>query len=254
MQKPTSIIFGALVIVVCSGCASTPNTAAPELLAGYKRIGVVSITTQTFSRVYGGLLSVEREQIDSSSWDIDSTYERQIATELSALGGFEVVAGAYSRPEFSRLAYQDGGFNWDALEGPIKDYCAKNQVNAILVAVAAYGQDFTSNSHQRLGGAGFFVSGTNIHVRGRGYLHLITIVALVDCQTAKPVATRGLASLRDGLPGQILRASPLMLVPVEIARAPLEQLTEAQIAMIKSNLVELPKKSWEPTLRTIFGK
>ncbi len=216
MQKPTSIIFGALVIVVCSGCASTPNTAAPELLAGYKRIGVVSITTQTF--------------------------------------GFEVVAGAYSRPEFSRLAYQDGGFNWDALEGPIKDYCAKNQVNAILVAVAAYGQDFTSNSHQRLGGAGFFVSGTNIHVRGRGYLHLITIVALVDCQTAKPVATRGLASLRDGLPGQILRASPLMLVPVEIARAPLEQLTEAQIAMIKSNLVELPKKSWEPTLRTIFGK
>ena len=60
--------------------------------------------------------------------------------------------------------------------------------------------------------------------------------------------------MRDGLPGQILRASPVMLVPVEIARAPLEQLTEAQIAMIKSNLVELPKKSWEPTLRAIFGK
>ena len=254
MQSSTTTILTALVIAVCSGCASTPNTAAPELLAGYKRIGVVSITAQTFSRVYAGLLSGEREQIDSSSWDVDSAYERQIATELSALGGFEVVAGTYSRPEFSRLVYQDDGFNWDALETPIKDYCARNQANAVLAAVKAYGQDFMSNSHQRLGGAGFFASGTNFHVRGRGYLHLITIVALVDCQTAKPVAARGLALLRDGLPGQILRTSPVMSVPVEIARAPLKDLTEAQIAMTKSNLVELPKKSWEPTLRAIFGK
>jgi hypothetical protein len=254
MQRPTTTTLAALVIVVCFGCASTPDTVAPDVLAGYKRIGVVSITAQTFSRVYAGLLSVEREQIDSSSWDIDSTYERQIATELSALGGFEVVAGAYSRPEFSRLGFQDGGVNWDALESPIKDYCAKNQVNAILAAVKAYGNDFISNSHQRLDGAGFFASGTNFHVRGRGFLLLITIVALVDCQTARPVATRGLASLRDGLPGQILRASPVISVPQEIARAPLKQLTEAQIAMIKDNLVELPKKSWEPTLRAIFGK
>lgn len=254
MQRPTTTVLAALAMVACSGCTSIPNTAGPELLAGYKRIGVVSITAQTFSRVYAGLLSVEREQIDSSSWDVDSAYERQIATDLSTLGGFEVAAGTYSRPEFSRLVYQDGGFKWDALESPTKDYCAKNQVNAILVAVAAYGQDFMSNSHQRLEGAGFFASGTNFHVRGRGYLHLITIVALVDCQTAKPVAARGLASLRDGLPGQILRASPVTLVPVELARAPLKQLTEAQIAMIQGNLVELPKKSWEPTLRAIFGK
>src|SRR6267154_4493243 len=115
MKTPITILALVLIATVCAGCASVPinTTTPPEALARFKRIGVVSITAQTFSRVYAGLLSVEREQIDSSSWDIDSTYERQIATELSALGGFEVVAGAYSRPEFSRLAYQDGGFNWD---------------------------------------------------------------------------------------------------------------------------------------------
>jgi len=192
----------------------------------------------------------ELEQIDSSSWDIDSKYEQQIATELSSLGGFEVVQGAYSRPEFLHLTDQNRGPNWNAVEIPIKGYCAKNQVGAILATFAVNGPDFIGGTNQFLRGAGFYVRGTN----AQSYLHLISGVALVDCQTAKPIAVRGLASLRDGFPGQILRASPLKAAPLEVARAPLKQLTEAQVATIRSELVELPKKSWAPTLRAIFGK
>ncbi len=233
MQRLTTTLTVALIIAICAGCASTPNTAAPELVSSYKRIGVVSITAQVFSRQYVGftMFGNELEQIDSSSWDIDSKYEQQIATELSSLGGFEVVQGAYSRPEFLHLTDQNRGPNWDAVEIPIKGYCAKNQVGAILATFAVNGRDFIGGTNQSLRGAGFYVRGTN----AQSYLHLISGVALVDCQT-------------------ILRASPLKAAPLEVARAPLKQLTEAQVATIRSELVELPKKSWAPTLRAIFGK
>jgi hypothetical protein len=253
MKTPATTLAVVLITAVCAGCASIPinTTAPPEALARYKRIGVVSTTTEAFSRVYEGLLSVEREQIDSSSWDIDSKYEQQIATELSSMGEFEAVHGTYSRSEFFRLGYDKSGLNWDALEGPFRNYCGENRVDAILVALAAYSGDFMANTHQRISGAGFIVG---FHVPTLSYLHLITIVALVDCQSAKPVATRGLSSLRDGTSSQILRASPVMAAPKEVARTPLKQLTDQQIAAIKNNLVELPRKSWAPTLRAIFGK
>jgi hypothetical protein len=253
MKTPVTTLAIVLIAAVCAGCTSIPinTTAPPEALARYKRIGVVSITTQTFSRVYEGLLSVEREQIDSSSWDIDSKYEQQIATELSSMGGFEAVRGTYSRSEFFRLGYDKSGLNWDALEGPSRNYCGETKVDAILVALAGYSGDFMAGTHQRISGAGFI---SRFHAQNLSYLHLITIVALVDCQSAKPVAARGLASLRDGMPFQILRASPVMAAPKEVARAPLLQLTDQQIAAIKNNLVDLPRKSWAPTLSAIFGK
>jgi hypothetical protein len=88
----------------------------------------------------------------------------------------------------------------------------------------------------------------------RSYLHVITIVALFDCQSAKPVAGRGLSSRRDGEAYQILHASPVVLVRTEYGRTPLEQLTDPQIKEITNNLINLPRRSWEPTLRAIFGK
>ena len=207
------------------------------------------MTAQVFSRVDEGLFSVAREQIDSSSWDIDAKYEQQIATELTSIGGFEAVQAASSRSEFFLRGYDKSGFNWDGLESPIRNYCRENRADAILVVFAAYGGDFMGGTHQRISGAGFIVG-----VSARAYLHLISMVGLVDCQSTKPVAARGLASLRDGASGQILRASPVMAAPVEIARAPLKQLTDVQIAAIKNNLVGLPRRSWAPTLRALLGK
>ena len=207
------------------------------------------MTVQAFSRVNEGLFSVDREQIDSSSWDIDAKYEQQIVTELSSIGGFEAVQAASPQSEFFRLGYDKSGFSWDALESPIRNYCRENRADAILVVFAAYSGDFMSGTHQRISGAGFIVG-----VSARAYLHLISMVGLVDCQSAKPVAARGLASSRDGTSGQILRASPVMGAPVEIARAPLKQLTDPQISAIKNNLVELPRIAWAPTLRAILGK
>ena len=263
MQRLISIIAVILVTALNAGCASIPKTATAEATSSYKRIGIISVTAQSFSRQHVGLtvFGNEQEKIDSSSWEIDSKYEQQVLKELSSLGGFEVVLGTYSRSEFLHINDLNGpwdapafrGPNWGAIERPVKDYCATNKINAILVAFAGSGPDFLGGTNQMIGGAGIYTRGFGDYTRV-SVLHLISGVALVDCQTAKPVAVRGLASLQDGWPGQILRASPLTPMPLEVSRTPLDRLSEPQVASIKTTLAELPASAWAPTIRAIFGR
>jgi hypothetical protein len=261
MRTLTSIA-AAIIVVLCAGCVSAPRTATSETTSSYKRIGVVSVTAQTFSRKHVGLtvFGNELETIDSSSWDIDAKYEEQIAKQLSTLGGFEVVMVPYSRQEFLHVNDLNGPWdapafrtpNWGAVEKTIKDYCTKNQVGAIVATIAVEGPDFIGSSNQRIRGAGLYTRGFGDPTRA--ILHLIAGVALVDCQTGRPVAIRGLASTQEGFPGQILRASPIKPMPVDLSRAPLGQLTEPQLATIKQALILLPEDAWAPTLHAVFGR
>jgi hypothetical protein len=263
MQRPLTRIAVAFIALFCAGCATTPRTATPEAISGYKRIGVISVAAYSFSRLHVGftVFGNEQEKIDSSTWSVDSSYEQQLATVLSNLGGFEVVIGEYSRSDFLRIYELNGpwdapafrGPNWGAIEKPIKDHCAKNQLGGILANFAVDAQDFIGGTNQYVRGAGLYTRGFGDSTR-HSFLHLISGVALVDCQTAKPVAVRGLATTQEGWPGQILRASPMKPFPTEISRMPLERLSEQQLASIKSSLVELPTKAWEPTIRAIFGR
>ena len=255
-------IAAAIIVALCAGCASTPRTATSETTASYKRIGVVSVTAQAFSRKHVGLtvFGNELEKIDSSSWDVDAKYEEQISKQLSTLGGFEVVRAPYSRQEFLHINDLNGPWdapafrtpNWGAVEKTIKDYCAKNQVGAIVATFAVEAPDFIGSSNQYIRGAGLYTRGFGNSTRA--VLHLISGVALVDCQTARPVAIRGLASTQEGFPGQILRASPIKPMPVDLSRAPLGQLTEPQLATIKQALILLPEDAWAPTLYAVFGR
>lgn len=263
MQGLLTRIAATCIVLFCAGCASTPRTAAPEAISGYKRIGIISVATHSFSRLHVGftVFGNEQEKIDSSSWDIDSRYEQQLANQLSSLGGFEVVPGAYSRPDFLRIYELNGpwdapafrGPNWGAIEKPIKDYCAKHRLSGVLASFAVDAQDFIGGTNQYVRGAGIYTRGFGDSTR-HSFLHLISAVALVDCQTAKPVAVRGLATTQEGWPGQILRASPMHAIPTEISRSPFDRLSEQQLAFIKGSLAELPAKAWEPTIRAIFGR
>lgn len=249
-QRMQFAIVAAFVAAV-SGCASPIpiGTSAPsESVASYKRIGVVSITAQVFWRVQQKAFGVDRENIDAAAWGIDTEYEQQLARGLAAIGGFEAVQGRYPRSELYRLAYTSDGITWEAMKEPIRSYCDENRVNAVLVAMAAYSRDFASGTHQRITGAGL-VSG-----RHGSALHLVTILTLADCRSLAPIASRGLAPLRDGTGAQVLRASPAVAAPRELTEAPLSQLTHAQRAAIKASLVEMPKDSWEPTLRAVLGR
>jgi len=261
MRTLTSIA-AAIIVALCAGCASAPRTASPETISNYKRIGVVSVTAQTFSLQHVGLtvFGNELETIDSSSWDVDAKYEEQVAKQLSTLGGFEVVTAPYPRQDFLRVNDLNGpwdapafrGPNWGAVEKTIKDYCTKNQVGAILAVIAVDSPDFIGSTNQRIRGAGLYTRGFG--ASKRAILHVIAGVALVDCQTARPVAIRGLASMQEGFPGQILRASPIRPMPVDLSRAPLGQLTEPQLTTIKQALILLPEDAWPPTLHAVFGR
>lgn len=261
-MRTLTLLLAGVVVVLCAGCASTPRTATPETTSRYKRIGVVSVTAQSFSRKHVGftVFGNELETIDSSSWDIDAKYEEQISKQLLALGGFEVVRVPFSRQDFLRINDLNGPWdapafrtpNWGAVEKAIKEYCAKNNVGAILVTFVVESPDFLGSSNQRIRGAGLYTRGVTNSMLA--VLHLISEVALVDCQTAQPVAIRGLATTQDGFPGQILRAFPTKPIPVELARAPMSQLTESQVATLKQTLILLPEDAWAPTIFAVFGR
>lgn len=263
MREHSNKITLILAAIVCVSCASTPRTVSPEATSNYKRIGVISVTAQKLSRQHVGMtvFGNEAEKIDSSSWNIDSKYQQQIAKELSAIGGFEVVQGAYSTQEFLHINDLNGpwdapafrGPNWGAIEQPIKEYCAKNQVGAIVTVFAVSGPDFIGGTNQTIQGAGIYTRGFGDSTR-HSVLHLISGVALVDCQTAKPVAVRGLASSHEGWPGQVLRASPLAPLPTEVSRTPLDRLSADQLTTIKDTLAELPGNAWAPTIHALLGR
>jgi hypothetical protein len=261
MRGLASLAASIIVGACCVGCASTP-TATKEAISSYKRIGVVSVTAQVFTRQHVGLMVFgnELETIDTSSWDTDAKYEEQISKQLSGLGGFEIVRAPYSRKEFLHINDLNGPWdapafrtpNWGAVEKSIKDYCAKNQIGAILATFAVESPDFIGSTNQRIRGAGVYTRGSGDLTRA--VLYLISGVALVDCQTARPVAIRGLSSTQEGFPGQILRASPTKPMPVEISRTPLSQLSETQLTMLKDAMIPLPENAWAPTIRSLFGR
>jgi hypothetical protein len=263
MHRLASIVVAVVVAAAIAGCASSGSTVAPEAMARYQRIGVVSITAQRFTRQYVGftVFGNELDKLDIASWDVDARYEQQVAQVLTTFGGFEVVPGTTARAALLRVNDLNGpwdapafrGPNWGAAANAIKDYCTANRLNAFVLAFAVDAPDYLGNTNQYLRGAGTYARGIGDSTR-LSVLHLITGVALVDCATAKPAAVRGLANSQEGFPGQTLRASPLRPIPPELSRTPLDQLTDAQKTTLKDALVTLPEVAWLPTLRALFGK
>ena len=160
MQRLLTNVTLVIATVICVGCASTPRVITPEATASFKRIGVVSVTAQILKRQHVGftVFGNEEEKIDISSWGIDNKYEQQVSNELKTLGGLEVIAGTYSRPEFLHVNDLNGpwdapafrGPNWKAIERPIRGYCKDNQVDAILTIFAVDGPDFIGGTNQNM--------------------------------------------------------------------------------------------------------
>ena len=260
-MKKLAISAAALICTLLASSVSTAQTPAPEPQARDKRVGIMSVIGQTYTRQYIAMtvFGNELEEMDSSSWGTDDEYERQAAAALSALGGIEVVQGQYSRKDFARLGATSRP-DWAAVADRVKEYCAKNQADAILVAypTGAPG-DFAAGSGQGpLRGAGSYSKG------GTSDLVVAAQVALVDCQTATPTASRNLGTPRRqggsvmSLLGSLGPASsgdsPSKRVASELGKTPLKQLTEEQLANFRRTLVDLPKSSWAAAVRALLGK
>lgn len=252
--------FGLISLCLwLSACVTPPSPIAPDVAARIRRVAVISQTGDQFTRQYTGVtvFGNEKEEMPIATWKLDEQYESQIASELVHFPGLNVVKVPYSQEAFAHVNDLNGpwnapafwGPNWDAVASATKSHCTEHGLDAIVMVTKAKSGDFLTGTNQVFGGAGIYVRGPGARV---SVLHLISIVALVDCASAKPLAIRTLAGNQDGNPGAILRSVPLREVPQEISRAPLPQWTDEQRQQIQAELVTLPTRTWGPTLKSIF--
>jgi hypothetical protein len=84
-------------------------------------------------------------------------------------------------------------------------------------------------------------------------LHLLATVALIDGQTGKPLVAKELFRANDGYPTSLSKATPMAKAAPDLPRTKLNELGEEKITTIRTQLIELPKDAWEPTLRALLG-
>lgn len=141
------------------------------------------------------------------------------------------------------------GANWEAIESTTKAYCAKHTLDAVLVVAQTSAPDFFTGTNQNLSGAGFYVRGP---IRGVSVLHLMSKLALLGCQSDKPLGVRTLA--RNQHPGfrSGKLSAPYQNVSEKISRMPTSSWTPEIQQQIRADLIQLPMQSWGPTLQSLF--
>lgn len=257
---PRRVVLICLIIIL-SGCATTPSRISPDTLAKIKNVRVMSLVGHEFHRQYTGLtvFGNEYEKNDISAWKIDDEYEAQIEGILEKLGRFQVKQVPYDRKEFYSVYELKGpwdapafrGPNWQAVEEKLKAFSQKHSLDAVIVVIRSVSGDFLTMTNQYIRGAGFYVRGVG-ETTAVSMLHLMAYVALIDGQTGKPLAIKMLTRTQDGLPGGSPRAAPMNPVAPELSRSQFKDLDKNKMDQIKNSLIDLPKESWEPTLRAIL--
>jgi hypothetical protein len=255
-------MLGIAVLLILAGCASTPDRVSPDALAKIRKVGVMSLAAHEFDRKYTGLtvFGNEYEKQDISAWNVDDEYESQMHRAVQGLARFEAVRIPYQRKDFYRVYELNGPYDapafrtpkWSAVEEPLKLFASKHSLDAIIVVVRRESQDFLAGTNQYFRGAGFYARGMG-EITAVSVLHLLASVAIIDGQTGKPLVVKDLYRANDGYPTSIAQATPMTKAPPELPRMKLDQLSAERIAAIRTQLIELPKDAWEPTLRAMLG-
>lgn len=281
MKSLCKAVAMAFAMLLVGGCATSPATVPADVAVRLRKIGVISLTGQVFTRQYTGftVFGNEQEEKDISSWQVDDRYQEQLAAALQAQGR-EAVTAPYSLPDFRRVYDLNGpwdapafrGPNWGAIAGATRAHCTSHQLDAVLLVIRSQVGDPGKN--QSFGGAGIYMraggGGNQLAI-----LHLVSQVALLDCATAKPIIVRPLVrSSRDTSPGLPPPPSPFLLVmaaaeraiapgrglsslparqlPAELAKQPLGQWTEEVQRKMQADLIALPGEAWGEVLQGMF--
>lgn len=249
-NKNLAIFLTGLLL---SACATQEVSISSEAASRLNRVGIVSVTANHFTRQYVGftVFGDELEQKELADWNINAQYEGQLAKAVEAILGAKAVRAPYSAAEFSRVNDVNGpwnapafwGPNWTAIEGTARTYCAANELDAVVVAGRFKTSDIFSKSNQSVEGLGIY-SG-----RGADLLHLLTVLGLIDCKTAKPLASRLVFRSRPGAEAQARQFFPTIALPSEVARMKISEWPPGTEEKIKQLVVALPGQAWAETLK-----
>jgi hypothetical protein len=246
-----------VVVALFVGCATPLPTVPSETLSRLKRVGVVSVAANKFTRQYVGVtvFGNELEAKPISDWDINSNYEAQIAIAVESVLGANAIRANYSAEQFSHVNDVNGpwdarafmGPNWGAIEEASRNFCSANSLDALVVAGRIKTDDMFGGTNQLVEGAGIYSR------RDIDLLHVLSVVGLIDCKSGKPLATRALMRRAPGSHIDSKVFFPLQKLPSEIARMRIADWTPAIEAQIKQTLISLPGTGWADTLRLMLS-
>lgn len=241
-----------LTTAFLGGCATQNASIASDVFKRLNRVGVVSVTANRFTRQYVGVTAFgnEWEEKALAEWNINAQYEGQIALAVESVLGAKAVRAPYVAADFSRVNDVNGpwdapafrGPNWGAIEGSTKAYCAANNLDAVIVVGRLRGADIFGGTNQGVDGAGIY-SRRSINV-----MHLVSVVGLLDCKTAAPLAVQGLKRRQPGAALDAGMVVPTRELPSEIARTKIPDWTPEVESQIKQLIVSLPGSAWQDTL------
>ena len=256
IRRLVALAAVALAVLI-AGCAAIPDKPAPEALSRIKRVGVVSLAVTEFNRHYTGftVFGNEHETLDITSWGVDDEYERQIAEAMGKLGRFEAVRIPGARKELSSYyaasTAWDRDARWNAIESTVKNIASRERVDALVLVLRRESGDFLARTNQMIKGTGYYVRGLGDHT-SVSVMHILAEAVLVDGVTGRPLARRDLATAQEG-PRTHDRVALLADVRPEIARAKFATYDDARRADIRQQVIDLPKRAWDPTLRALFS-
>jgi hypothetical protein len=236
----------ACALTALSACQTPPPD--PALATHFKRVGVVSVTATALTVHAPGASSYDdsRSVKDISAWAVDRAYEEQLAVAVQSIAGATAVRGTAAPADLARMNdpstpfVQPGFWSYpaDPTAASIRAYCARNQMDALVVASASVDDDVLGGTYHPISGAGVYVQG------GNHLLYLSTALTLIDCETGRPLVRGRVAS------GRSFAASHGYPVR-DLAQAPAAGVawSSQDEQHIQQALIALPAQAWADTLQ-----
>lgn len=102
MKNAIQLFFTAYLILFLAGCATQNEPISQDASQRIKRLAVVSVTAQVFTRKYTGVtvFGNEKDEQDISGWHVDAQYEDQIAAEIPRIRDVPPVKASYQVADF----------------------------------------------------------------------------------------------------------------------------------------------------------
>jgi len=254
----TRILVALSIAAGLSGCMTAPKPIDAALAAKIKRTDVISVAGGEFNRRYTGLtvFNNDEETINVPDWGLDKAYEAQLAEVIKAGRDIAVVQAPYKRELFAKAnelnGGWEGGYAWKDIESAVQAHCAANSLDALFVLTRRWSGDFLAGTNQSFNGVGMYARGGLGATRT--YLHVVATLALLDCQTGKPIETRQVARRQEGLPGEISSSIPYRQIAFNKSQMPISTWTESELDDMRKALLVLPGFTWATTVNSILPR